>query len=151
MKRIFRWLIIVFILIQFVRPDRNYSEITELDYSNELRVSKEVKEILEVSCVDCHSNDTEYPWYGEIAPISWYLAYHVNDGKEHLNFSEWNSYNKNQKEHILKDLKEELEDQNMPLKSYLLLHNKAKLSEQQYELLLEWVNSIVIDSSKREI
>ncbi len=97
MKRIFQWLIIILILIQFVRPDRNVSEIIEDDYSIELQVSNKVKELINTSCKDCHSNNSNYPWYSEIAPISWYLAYHVNDAKEHLNFSEWSNYNKNQK------------------------------------------------------
>ena len=145
MRSVFKWGILILILIQFVRPDRNISENAKHNYSNELEVSNEIKDIIATSCADCHSNNTIYPWYSEIAPISWYLDYHINDGKKQLNFSEWNKYNKNQKEHIIKDLKEELEDQNMPLKSYLLLHNNAKLTVHQYKLLLDWVESIKIE------
>ncbi|MBT8316905.1 MAG: heme-binding domain-containing protein, partial [Lutibacter sp.] len=93
-------------------------------------------------CADCHSNKTNYPWYSEIAPISWYLAQHVNEGKEYLNFSEWTTYNKNQKSHIINDLEEVLIDVEMPLKSYLLIHTEAKLSQNQYETLLNWVKTI---------
>ena len=145
MKRKILWLVGILILIQFIRPNKNNSGLVELDYATELKVTNEVKNLIETSCADCHSNNTIYPWYGEIAPISWYLAYHVNDAKEHLNFSEWTDYNKNQKKHILKDLKEELEDRNMPLNSYLLMHKNAKLTESQYKLLLDWVDSIPIE------
>jgi hypothetical protein len=142
MKRKFLWILSLLLLIQFVRPDKNDSTLIEEDYSKDLKISAEVKILLRTACADCHSNYTNYPWYAEIAPISWYLAYHVYDGKAHLNFSEWDQYNKNQKKHILKDLKEELEDRNMPLKSYLLLHKKSKLTQNQYKLLLDWVDSI---------
>ena len=95
--------------------------------------------------MDCHSNSTNYPWYSEIAPASWYLAQHVNEGKEHLNFSEWAAYNKDQQAHILKDIKEVLNDREMPLKSYLLIHKDAKLTENQYQILYDWVNSIKVE------
>lgn len=145
MKRKFLWLFGILVLMQFIRPDKNISGLLELEHAEELKVSEEVKNLIKTSCNDCHSNNTNYPWYAEIAPISWYLAYHVNDGKEHLNFSEWTDYNKNQKEHILKDLKEQLEDRNMPLKSYLFVHKNAKLTDRQYKLLLDWADSIIIE------
>ena len=145
MKRKFLWLFGILVLMQFIRPDKNISGLLELEHAEELKVSEEVKNLIKTSCSDCHSNNTNYPWYDEIAPISWYLAYHVNDGKEHLNFSEWTDYNKNQKEHILKDLKEQLEDRNMPLKSYLFVHKNAKLTDRQYKLLLDWADSIIIE------
>lgn len=145
MKRKFLWLLGILILMQIIRPNKNVSGLEEHNYATELNASREVKNLIKTSCGDCHSNHTNYPWYGEIAPISWYLAYHVKDAKEHLNFSEWTNYNKNQKKHILKDLKEELEDRNMPLKSYLLVHKNAKLTDHQYKLLLDWVDSIIIE------
>ena len=83
--------------------------------------------------------------YSEIAPVSWYLASHVNDGKKHLNFSEWTGYNTNQKSHIIKDLEEELEGHKMPLNSYLWIHNDAKMNEEQYQILLDWVKTIEVD------
>ncbi len=107
-----------------------------------MQLPEEVKLIIKTSCADCHSNTTKYPWYSEIAPFSWYLAQHVNEGKEHLNFSEWSAYNKDQKSHILRDLKGELKEKKMPLESYLKLHEEAKMTAIQYQTLLNWVNSI---------
>tara|TARA_R110001583_G_scaffold93777_1_gene236981 strand:- start:2432 stop:2863 length:432 start_codon:yes stop_codon:yes gene_type:complete len=132
----------LFILIQFIRPEKNVSGDKTNDISTIIEIPNDVNEILITSCADCHSNTTVYPWYSEIAPVSWFLASHVNDGKEHLNFSEWTSYNKDQKKHILKDLQEELKDQEMPLKSYLIIHKNAEMNKTQYETLLNWIKTI---------
>jgi len=145
MKKIIVGILVVFVLIQFIRPEQNVSGEENNSISSMVDVPEDVKEIIKTSCADCHSNKTVYPWYSEIAPVSWYLAQHVNEGKEHLNFSEWATYNKDQKNHIIKDLKEELEDMEMPLKSYLILHKEAELSKTQYNTLLSWVKSIPLE------
>lgn len=145
MKKVVLGILVGIVLIQFIRPEKNTSKDWANDYSKELNTPEEVKAIIKNSCADCHSNSTEYPWYSEIAPVSWYLAQHVNEGKEHLNFSEWTAYNSNQKKHILKDLKEVLESHEMPLKSYLILHEDATLSNEEYEIFQNWVKTIVIE------
>jgi hypothetical protein len=142
MKKILLAILAVVVLIQFIRPEKNNSQNYSNDISKVVDVPTEVQEILKTSCNDCHSNNTVYPWYSEIAPISWYLASHVSEGKEHLNFSEWTAYNENQKSHIIKDIEEELEEQKMPLKSYLIIHKDAKMTEDQYNTLLNWVKAI---------
>lgn len=142
MKKVIIGILVVLVLIQFIRPEKNDSNIVINDISTIMQVPIEVKEIIKTSCADCHSNFTKYPWYFEIAPVSWYLAQHVNKGKENLNFSEWSTYNKNQKNHILKDLNKELKEHKMPLKSYLLGHKDAELTEDQYRILLDWVKTI---------
>ena len=142
MKKVLLGVLVVFILIQFIRPEKNDSKDGTNDITTVMQVPEEVKEIIKTSCADCHSNYTNYPWYSEIVPVSWYLAQHVNEGKEHLNFSEWAAYNKNQKSHIIKDMDEELEEHKMPLKSYLIIHKEAKMTEDQYRTLLNWVKTI---------
>lgn len=142
MKKILLALLAVIILIQFIRPEKNNSNNELNAISTVMDVPAEVQEILKTSCNDCHSNNTVYPWYSEIAPVSWYLASHVNEGKEHLNFSEWASYNENQKSHIIKDIEEELQDKKMPLKSYLIIHENAKMTEAQYKIMLNWVKTL---------
>ena len=145
MKKVFLGIIVVFILIQMIRPNKKDSRNDINHISKVTAVPDEVKEILKTACNDCHSNFTVYPWYNEIAPVSWYLAQHVNDGKEHLNFSEWTVYNKNQQNHILKDLEEVLETHEMPLKSYLWIHKEAEMTNDEYEVLMAWVKSIKND------
>ena len=135
MKKILLGILIVIILIQFIRPEKNISSESINDISTVMDVPENVQEIIKTSCADCHSNTTKYPWYSEIAPVSWYLASHVNDGKKHLNFSEWAAYNNNQKEHIIKDLKKELKSKEMPLNSYLWTHKEAVVSPEQYKTL----------------
>lgn len=145
MKKVLFAILAVFILIQFIRPAKNDSKNETNAISTVMEIPVEVNKMIQTSCADCHSNSTKYPWYNEIAPASWYLAQHVKEGKEHLNFSEWTTYNKDQKEHLLKDLKEVLNEREMPLKSYLLIHKDAKLTENQYQILYDWVNSIKVE------
>lgn len=142
MKKILLSFLVVFILIQLIRPTKNDSRNNINHISTVIETPNEVTQILINSCNDCHSNFTKYPWYSEIAPVSWYLASHVNDGKEHLNFSEWKAYNKYQKEHILNDFEEVLEAHKMPLQSYLLLHKEAEMSKENYKSLIAWVKTL---------
>ncbi|WP_372793210.1 heme-binding domain-containing protein [Lutibacter sp.] len=142
MKKVLFGILALIILIQFIRPEKNTSNDETYGISTVMQIPNNVNEIIKTSCADCHSNTTVYPWYSEVAPVSWFLAQHVNEGKEHLNFSEWAAYNKDQKNHILKDIKKELKKQGMPLESYLWIHNDAKMTEAQYETLLNWVNTI---------
>lgn len=145
MRKILLGLLVGLILIQFISPEKNDSGDRNNDYTTAMQVPNEVKEIIKTSCADCHSNKTKYPWYSKIAPVSWFIAHDINEGTEHLNFSEWTTYNKDQKDHIIKDLEEELEEQNMPLKSYLLIHKDAKLTQDQYNILLAWVKTLKIE------
>lgn len=145
MKKVLLLLLLAFILIQFVRPEKNESKNEMNAMGTVMEIPVEVTKIIQTSCADCHSNSTKYPWYSEIAPASWYLAQHVKEGKEHLNFSEWTTYNMDQQEHILKDIKEVLNEREMPLKSYLLIHKDAKLTENQYQILYDWANTVKVE------
>ena len=101
-------------------------------------VSDPVSGLLRNSCFDCHSDQTKLPLYSRVAPVSWLLANHINEGKEHLNFSEWEGYGKSEKIGRLEDIKDEVESGGMPLKSYLLMHPKAKLNPEEVTLLVDW-------------
>ena len=145
MKRLLLIILALFILIQFIKIEKNDSKNEMNAISTVMEIPVEVNKIIQTSCLDCHSNSTKYPWYSKIAPASWFLAQHIKEGKEHLNFSEWTTYNKDQKEHIIKDLKEVLNEREMPLKSYLLIHKDAKLTENQYQILYDWANALKIE------
>lgn len=145
MKRLLLIILVLFILIQFIKIEKNDSKNELNAISTVMEIPVEVNKIIQTSCLDCHSNSTKYPWYSKIAPASWFLAQHIKEGKEHLNFSEWTTYNKDQKEHIIKDLKEVLNEREMPLKSYLLIHKDAKLTENQYQILYDWANALKIE------
>ncbi|MBT0609027.1 heme-binding domain-containing protein [Aequorivita echinoideorum] len=131
------FLLISFIIIQFIRPERNNGGYNSIQsFEAETKPSAQVSAILRENCYDCHSNQTQYPWYAEIAPISFWLADHIAEGKEHFNVSEWKSYSLKKKEHKLEELVEEVENGEMPLQSYTIIH--GNLSPENTTLLLQW-------------
>lgn len=133
-------LAVVLVLIQFYRPDLNNSsyESAVNAFIQQNNVSSEVESILKTSCFDCHSNHTSYPLYAQLAPMSFWINHHVEEGKEHLNFSDWNNYSIKKKLHKLDEIIEEIDEHEMPLSSYTLLHDDAKLSQESSKLLINW-------------
>lgn len=123
-------------MIQFIRIDQeNPVTNPQYEFFTVASVPENVQSIFRTSCYDCHSNHTAYPWYSKIAPFSWMLANHIKEGREHLNFSEWGNYSKKDKIELIEECFEEIEEGNMPLKSYLLIHTDAKLSADEKELI----------------
>lgn len=135
--------ILVLVAIQFVPVKKNTEDnyVSSFEVKGDTQEAKDVLHILETACYDCHSNQTVYPWYNKIAPVSWYLAKHVNNGKKHLNFDAWNDYDQDKREHKSEEIVELIEEDEMPLFSYTLLHSEAKLSEQQKELLIRYFSN----------
>ncbi len=141
MKRIVKFVLklalVAFVIIQFIRPDKNNGGYQDLVFfEEELKPSKEVVGILKANCYDCHSNETKYPWYAEISPVNYWLEDHVEEGKEELNFAEWESYSVKKKDHKLEELIEEVEEGHMPLDEYTWMHDK--LSPEDKKSLLQW-------------
>jgi len=138
-KVVFLVLLIAFVIIQFLRPSWNKSEepITQ-DISNVLKVPDSVKVLLHKACYDCHSNNTDYPWYGYVQPVGWYLTAHIKDAKENLNFNEFGNYSTRRKASKLDDIANEIRENGMPLPSYRLLHKDARLSQAEKDLLINW-------------
>lgn len=131
----------VFVLIQFIQPARNESgQVLDTDISKTVPVPEVVQGILARSCFDCHSNKTHYPWYNYIQPGGWFMAYHVRNGKDKLNFSEFGAYSKRRQGSKLESIGKQIEAGEMPLPSYLLLHENAELSPSEKELLINWAN-----------
>lgn len=139
MKKILLYGIIIFLSFQFIQIDKgNPSVNKKIDYNQITQTTPEIQKILKKACYDCHSNEVNYPWYSSIAPISWFIKEHVNQGKEYVNFSEYGKYNRYQKEHINSSLYRVIENKTMPLNSYLWMHKEANLSEEDFILLLNW-------------
>lgn len=142
MKKFLFYLVLVLFLIQLYRPTKNSSaEISQNSITN-VEVPEYIQSILEVSCYDCHSNNTNYLWYHNIAPVSWVVAHHIKEGKEHVNFDEWTMYNTNQKEHIVEEMIETIESREMPLVGYIKLHREAVISDADNLKLLDWIHSL---------
>lgn len=129
--------------IQFIPTNRNQSnEILSSDISLTYNVPENIQSILKASCFDCHSNNTYYPWYNKVQPISWLLEYHIKQGKTELNFSEFGSYSGRKQKSKLKSMASQIEKSEMPLSSYTLLHKNAKISENEKLLLINWINDV---------
>lgn len=123
----------VLVLIQLARPTQTNPPTTA-----EIQAPAEVVTLLKRSCYDCHSNETKWPWYSQVAPVSWLVSRDVNDGRKHLNFSDWESYEPGRKLKKFKEIEEEVGEGEMPMAIYLPLHPEAKLTDAERTLLVEW-------------
>ena len=132
------WVVgVLFIVLQFFRIDTSVPKYdADKDFIVMTAPSVEVESLLKNACYDCHSFATEYPWYAEVAPVSWWLQHHVEEGREHLNFSVWGTYSPEKAAHKLEECIEEIEEGEMPLKSYTLTHGGAKLSAKEKATLI---------------
>lgn len=146
-KKLLIVLLVVFVVAQAFRPEKNNSNDTSKDISNSYVVPENVKTILAKACNDCHSNNTRYPWYAEIQPVAWWINDHVKDGKKHLNFNEFDGYRIARQYKKLEECIEEVKDGEMPLASYTIIHKDAKLSDDEKQILFTWCE-IVRDSIK---
>jgi len=143
MKKIFLFLFVVLVIIQFIRPSENHSDkLSKNDITLHYTVPDTVLAILKTSCYDCHSNNTRYPWYNKIQPVAWWLSSHVKDGKRELNFSEFASYPLTKQAKKIKNTVREVKGGEMPLDSYLWIHKDAKLEQGQKDTLIQWANSL---------
>jgi heme-binding protein len=143
-KKILTGFVVVFVAVQFVRPAKNLSAAPPgpNDLVTRYGAPPEVKKILEVACYDCHSNRTRYPWYAEVEPNGWWLASHIRDGKDNLNFNEFAGYSKHTQAKKLEAIGDELTGHTMPLNSYTWIHKDAILSEAQIKLLTDWTEDL---------
>jgi hypothetical protein len=142
-KKILSGLGIAFVLIQFVRPIKNESDDQTHHIATKYPMTSEVEHLLKVSCNDCHSNKTVYPWYNNIQPVAWMLANHVNDGKRHLNLSTFTTLPIAVQNHKLEEIAETVEEKEMPDGSYTLfgLHKEANLTDAQRASIINWARA----------
>ncbi|HEX9545356.1 MAG TPA: heme-binding domain-containing protein [Pyrinomonadaceae bacterium] len=145
-SKIFRWVLIILVcavvVIQFIRPARTNPAIDPTQtIESRLQVSGQVAAIFDRSCNDCHSNKTRWPWYSNVAPVSWFVIGHVNDARSVMNFSQWGNYDKDKQSRRLRDICEQVSDGEMPLSSYTPLHRGSKLSADDVKTLCDWTNA----------
>lgn len=146
MKKAMKWIaisgLVIFVAAQFVQPARTNPVSDEARaIQSQVAMTPEVSAVLSRACYDCHSNATAWPWYSKVAPVSWFLASHVSDGRRHLNFSEWAGYDRNKAAKKLQEIDEEIQSKAMPLSSYTLLHPEARLSDQERTLVADWART----------
>ncbi len=147
MKRLLRIILIslvgFLIIIQFIPNElpESTSE-NQQDLFNVEQVPNNIRLSLTKACYDCHSNQTVYPWYSYIAPMSWLVAKDTRVGREKLNFSEWGNQKKRSKIKSLSEIAEEIENGNMPFPAYLIIHQDAKLNKNDKENLIKWTDQM---------
>ncbi len=121
--------------IQFVPAGK-----TNPPVESDLAAPPEVKEILRRACYDCHSHETAWPWYTNVAPVSWWIAGHVKEARADLNFSRWPVFDFEMQKHLLREIGKQIRNDAMPLRSYRLGHPEARLTDQEKRVLLDWAD-----------
>ena len=140
MRKVLRWLLLgillALIVAQFVPVERSNPPVEA-----EVPAPANVRAVLHRACYDCHSNETRWPWYSHVAPVSWLVAHDVHEARKHLNFSTWNQYNPKRQTRKLNEVWEEVDEGEMPLSYYLAVHRDAALSDADRALLREWATA----------
>lgn len=142
-KKILIALGLILLVMQAFRIDTtNPTSAPEKDFLTVTNTPAELATVIRTSCYDCHSNEVKYPWYTQIAPVSWWIKHHVDEGKDELNFSEWADFSARRADHKLKECIEQIEEGEMPMNSYTIIHGDATLNESQKTALMAWFKSL---------
>ncbi len=142
-RKIIALIILVLLAIQFFRIDKtNPPSVLSQDFIYLTDPSAEVATLLKTACYDCHSNQTRYPWYTNVAPVSWLIKGHINEAREYMNFSEWGTYPPEKRKQRLIKCLEEVGEGEMPLFSYTLINGEAKLNPAQQTVLTAWFKQL---------
>jgi len=143
MKKVLIIIIVILIGIQFITIDKtNPSADMGKDFITLTSPPNKLGVILKSSCYDCHSNHTKYPWYSNVAPFSWIIKEHVNNGRKYLNFSIWSDYKEKKKDHKLEECIEIVKSGEMPMKGYVMFHEEAEITQDQKMALLNWFGEL---------
>jgi len=134
-------IVLILGLIQFIPHERE--ETVAVDASAKFTTENtEVQNILDKACMDCHSNESKYPWYANVVPVNYFLDNHIEEGREHLNFSEWNTLPLEDRNHSIEEIVEMVEKKEMPMLTYWIIHWDAKLTDAERATLVEYFKSI---------
>jgi hypothetical protein len=143
LKKIIFFLLVVFVIIQFIRPAKNIAARGPQHIEALYPMPDNVKSIMRVACYDCHSDSTRYPWYNNVQPINWWLNDHISEAKEELNFSQFGTYEKKKQIKKLQKTVKLVNKGAMPLDSYLWIHKDAELSAEQKKAIEDWANQTI--------
>ena len=147
MKKILLVLLVAFVIIQFFPIDKKNPPVNiGMDFVNIKNTPENIAQVIKTSCYDCHSNETKYPWYSSIAPSSWFLKNHINEGRRELNFSTFAMYEPKRQIHKMEECIEMIEKKEMPLESYYIGHQDAKLTDEQRQMLTKYFKAQIEDT-----
>lgn len=144
LKHIGLGLLVVMVGLQFIptRSNQNMEVSQASDFIKSNRVPAYLGHMLRTSCYDCHSNNTNYPWYSRVQPVGWLLENHINTGKAELNLSEFGSWSVRKQKSKLKSMASQVEKDEMPLSSYAFIHHEARLSKESKKALVDYLNAL---------
>jgi hypothetical protein len=143
LKKIFLFLLLALIVIQLIHPAKNKDNGTQPNYlGTAYAIPEDVKLILAKACNDCHTNNTNYPWYTHVQPVDWWMDHHVKDGKKHLNFDDYTNRSLCYQYHKMEEVAEQVKENKMPLESYTWMHKDARLTEEEKQKLMAWADGI---------
>jgi hypothetical protein len=143
-KKILFWSLVGFALMQFIPTDKINKPVNhKVNFVDTRKTPEKISGLIKNACYDCHSDETVYPKYAHIAPISWSVKSHINEGREHLNFSIWETYNKDLKESMLNQSIQTLQNKTMPMPGYIVYHKEANLSEAERILLTTYFEEML--------
>jgi len=135
---------IIFLLMQCYQPARNtgYEQYFSSNFTEVYKVPKNIETTLRTSCYDCHSNNTNYPWYSYIQPVRFFMDGHINKGKKELNFNEFGNYSNRKQRSKLEAISKQIQSDEMPLSSYTLIHKSAILTAIKKKEITNWINTL---------
>lgn len=138
-------LLAILVLIQFIRIDKTNPESPAgQDFRVVEGAPENVSSIMERACFDCHSHQTKWPWYANVAPVSWFVGKHVREGREELNFSAWGTYSDKRRHHKMEECMEEVGEGEMPLQGYVVWHNEALISPKDTSELFTFFRKVML-------
>lgn len=142
-KKILLLLLTAIFVIQFIHPKKNKSEAPQPNFLGNVHpVPENVKSILAKACLDCHSNNTRYPWYTKLQPVDWWIAGHIRNAKKQINFDEYSNRSLRYQFHKMEEIVEQVKENKMPLDSYTWIHKDARLTDEEKNTLINWATAI---------
>lgn len=149
-KKLLYGLLAVVVIAQFLPIFQ--PKFQPIDPANDFQVTEnppaEVAGLLKSACYDCHSSQSKFPWYSKVAPVSWWIGNHIVEGSRHLNFSDWKTYSDKKRNHKYGELVEMVEGGEMPLHSYLWIHDEAVLTPAQRLAMVDFFKSKYVQEEK---
>ncbi len=142
--KIILWIIAIFAVIQLIPIDRANPPVDpEKDFIQVMSTPPKISGLLKRACYDCHTYETKYPRYAYIAPVSWSVKHHINEGREHANFSIWGKYNQDLKKNMLEKAVASIDSRKMPIPGYIVYHPEADLSEVERQMLIKYFTELL--------
>lgn len=143
MKKILFVILLILVAIQFITIDKTNPPVDDSkDFITLTNPPNDLGTVIKSACYDCHSHHTKYPWYSNVAPASWLIKEHINNGRNHLNFSVWTDYKEDKKNHKIEECIDMIKSGEMPMEGYVFFHEEAEINHEQKMQLINWLTEL---------